>query len=585
MFAMRLVFRAIPVLLCLTLALAACNGESVRGATTAADTIFTGGTVLTIEPAGEAEALAVRDGLIAGVGSEKEVMALKGPSTRVIDLHGKTLMPGFVEAHIHYFLMALSKFMVPVGSEDPGGLAVDEVKRKIAQAVPDVPPGLPEHWLLAWGFDPARTIPLFAELKVGDLDAISTTVPIMVLNANFHIGYVNHKAYELAGVTNDTPNPPGGTFVKDSNGHLNGQLWEQPAFDPFLKKVLQPSQKDMLQSLKEVAQEGLSNKGITTVGDINTGTVLGFDKELALLRRLAPTSPVRTRLYPSWYRVKDLPSIPAPFSGDDKLDFVGVKFTLDGSCQGFTCAVTKPYLRRPEDRGKPPITGELNFKTSEVIAAARPYAEQGWQITLHSNGDRALDQALEIYEALLADTPNPSTRRYRIEHYTMTRESQVRRTAQLGLTPSMNIGHLFFWGAVFKDHIIGERRARRLDPTGDCKKFGVRFSLHSDAIVTSVNPLRYLSNAVLRLPQPVPPNFEQRPPLGPEQRITIDDALRAVTLDAAWQMFFEDKVGSLEVGKYADVIVLEQNPRSADPSRLESIKITDVYLAGVRQGP
>ncbi len=263
-----------------------------------------------------------------------------------------------------------------------------------------------------------------------------------------------------------------------------------------------------------------------------------------------------------------------PFEGDDKLKFIGIKFTLDGSTQGFTAALKIPYLNTSE-------SGTLNFpSTTNLIATARPFFDQGWQISCHANGDRAVDQALDVYQSLLANTTDKIARRLRIEHFTVTEESQLDRVKQLGLTISMTIGHVFFWGQVFDQVVLGPQRAQRIDPAGSLKSRGVRYSFHSDSTVTSVNPLRYIQNAVTRVPQLNPPSV-----LGADQAITIDDGLRAETLDAAYQLFIDDKVGSLEVGKYADMIILDRNPRTVSPDQLTQIKITDVFLAGKRQGP
>lgn len=533
-----------------------------------ADTLFINGPVLTIRPRGEASALAVRGGRIVAVGDAKSVRRLQGTNTELVDLKGATLMPGFVEPHVHIDLTAINLGMVQVGSEKPGGMSVAEVKETLAAAVPRIPTG---GWLLANSFDPSRTTPLFTELNADDLDAISKEVPIFVLNASGHIGYVNHKAIELAGLTDKTPDPPSGRFGRDGQGRLTGQLFEPSSFVPFFAKIPPPKPADIRVAFLQTLRN-FSARGVTTAGDLNTGLALGVDAEIALLKSLAAESPVRVRCYLAYLALLGkMPPVRA-FEGDDKVQFIGIKVTADGSTQGYTAAVGVPYLGTTN-------RGALDWPaTQELIGKIRPYYDAGWQIATHANGDRAIDQTLEVYGSLLANTPDKASRRLRIEHFTVTTPTQLERVRDLGVSVSMTIGHVYFWGSVFQRAILGAERAARIDPAGDLKKLGVRYSFHSDSTVTSVDPLRYLMNAVTRVPQQNDGRV-----LGSKQRISIDDALQAMTLDAAYQVFLDDRVGSLEVGKYADLIVLDRNPRRVDPADLGSLKIQRVYLGGVQQ--
>lgn len=554
------------VFLCCLLAQAA-SGWAAPMAPVEADTVFIHGTVLPIQPAKEAQALAIRGGLVVAVGTDQEIAKYRGPSTKVVDLKGKTLMPGFVEPHLHIDLAALNTGMVQCGSEQPGGMPKAQATRVLQAAVKKVPDG---GWILANGFDPSRTTPLWADFSVQDLDAISTHVPIFVLNASGHIAYVNHKAYALAGVTDKTPNPPSGRYGHDKNGHLDGRCYEPTAFVAFMTKIPPPSA-EVLRGAFLKALEGFSVKGVTTVGDLNTGVSMGVDNEVAILRSLAAQSPVRMRSYLAYIALQGKTPPVKPFEGDDKLRFIGLKVTMDGSTQGFTAALTEPYLHTSNK-------GPLDWPSlSQLLASVKPYFDAGWQLSCHTNGDRALDQGLAMYEALTKglSAKERANRRLRLEHFTVNRPDQIKKAADLGLTVSMTIGHVYFWGKVFHDAVLGAARAARIDPLAELLKNGVKVTMHSDCTVTSVNPLRYLMTAVNRKPQQNPPQA-----LGREQGVTIDQALRAVTIDAAWQLFIDDKVGSLEPGKYADLVMLDQNPRKVDPSKLPSIGIRAVYLAG-----
>ena len=219
--------------------------------------------------------------------------------------------------------------------------------------------------------------------------------------------------------------------------------------------------------------------------------------------------------------------------------------------------------------------GNLDWEDEKIYAASKPFFDQGWQLSLHANGDRAVGQTLDLYSRLLKDEANPASRRLRIEHFTVTTEKQVDQAAALGITPSMTIGHVGFWGEVFHNHVLGHDRAERIDPTGSLTKRGVRFSFHSDSPVSPVGPLRYISTGTSRLWQKPP-----RKVLGPKQRLAVDQAIKAVTIDAAYAMFMEDRVGSLEPGKWADLVILEKNPRATDVDKIAEIKVLETWLGG-----
>lgn len=551
---------------------AAAGAEASRGP---ADTIFVGGPIVTIAPgAPEAGALAVKDGVIVAVGDEGPVRkGWAGPRTRVVDLAGRTLMPGFVEPHVHVIgtamqtLLALnlSNFELPYDTLET---IVGRLKRHLAT----LPPG---QWLTAFGVDPSRTTPFVAALTADVLDRVSTTVPIFVLNQSGHIAYVNHKALEVAGVTKASPAPAGGgVYVKDARGELTGELRELPSYAAFQAKMPPPTPEQVVSALRRQVRL-LAAAGVTTTAEIALGTSFGLERELALLKALAaePSTPVRFRVY--LYG----PAIPAgsllrPGDGDDRLRLVGVKFVGDGSNQGLTGALNAPYSWPAGTTNR----GALDFADAELLARVRPFFDQGWQISVHANGDRAIDQVLGVYGTLLAGNPDPARRRLRIEHFTITTEAQVKRVKELGLTPGMTIGHVGFWGEPFHDRIIGAERAERIDPTASLARSGVRFALHSDSPVSPVGPLRYVADASARLWQTPP-----RKVLGPDQRITVDRALCAVTLDAAYQLFLDDRVGSLEVGKWADLVVLEKNPRTTPPDEIRRIMVVETWLSGVRQ--
>lgn len=539
----------------------------------AADTIFYGGPVLTVNAKNEeVQALAVQNGKIVAVGTKDSVLKnWKSDKTSVVDLKGQTLMPGFVEPHVHFIVTSLfeglwtnlSNFNLPYDT-------IETLTEKLKANLKNVPAG---GWLTAFGVDPSRTNPFLAELNADILDKVSTEVPIFVVNQSGHIAYVNRKAFELAGITNKTPNPVGGgVFVKDAQGNLTGKLIEPTSYLPFMAKMPQPSEAQLIGAIQSTMKK-VAATGVTTASEMSVGSNLGVDQEIAIYKKLAAADalPVRVRGY-LWGEALPKGNLSIkPNEGDDRLRFIGIKYIADGSTQGMTAALNAPYIH-PHGTT---FSGDLDYKDDEILSLMKPYFDQGWQISIHSNGDKAIDQTLNNYAKLLSGSAKPKERRLRIEHFTVNNKDQVKKAVELGVIPSFTIDHVRYWGEAFHNHLIGSERADRIDPTGDFKKAGGRFTLHSDTPVSPVGPLSYISEAVTREWQ-LPPTKV----LGPNQRVTVDDAIRAVTIDAAYQVMSDDKVGSLEVGKQADFVVLAKNPRTTKPEEIRDIQVKETWIDG-----
>lgn len=542
----------------------------------AADTIFLGGPIVTVNANNdEVEALAVKDGKIIALGQQAEIKKnWSGSKTKVIDLNGRTLMPGFVEPHVHIVLTSmveglwldLSNFTLPYDT-------LDAISTKLRAALKNVPPG---GWLAGFGVDPSRTSPFMAELTTEVLDKVSTVVPIFIVNQSGHIAYVNTKAFEVAGVTNKTPNPPGGgIYVKDAKGNLTGKLIEPPSYLPFQSKMPVPTQAQVIEAMRKTTKR-LATKGITTSAEITVGANLGLENELGLYQYLMANGglPVRVRAYLYGSAIPKGFNAIKPNQGDDRLRFVGVKFLADGSTQGLTAALNEPYTYPAGSKNK----GSLNYQTETLLNDMRPYFDQGWQISIHANGDRAIDQALENYSVLLAGVAQPEKRRLRIEHFTITKPEQLIQTKKLGVVPGFTIGHVHYWGEPFHNQIVGPARANRIDASASMKKEGIRFAYHSDSPVSPYGPLKYITQGVTRVWQSPLERV-----LGPLERVSVDDAIRAVTIDAAYQMMSDHEVGSLEAGKLADFVVLEKNPRTTAPAQIADIKVLETWVGGLRQ--
>lgn len=542
----------------------------------AADIIFFGGPVVTVNAKNEeAQALAVRDGKIAAVGKKEAVLKdWQGSATQMIDLKGQTLMPGFVEPHIHILMTAMTEVLwLNLSNFSAQYDTLDTLSQKLKAHLKNLPKG---QWLTAFGVDPSRTTPFMAELNADILDKVSTEVPIVVMNQSGHIAYVNHKAFEMAGINDKTPNPGnGGIYMKDAQGRLTGVVVEASAILSVLKNMPPPSEADLAQAMQKTAKY-IASKGVTTSAEITLGLMLGLENEMKLFNALTHSDgfPIRVRAYLYGPLLANGVKGIKPNDGDDRLRFVGIKFVSDGSTQGLTAALNRPY----EYPKGTQFRGNLDYKDDEIYQQMKPLFDQGWQIATHANGDRTVEQTLNTYAKLLAGTKDPKERRLRIEHFTINTPEQVKKAAQLGVIPGFTIGHVDYWGEAFHNHIVGPERANRIDPSASFKKEGGRFVYHSDSPVSNVGPLNYITEGAGRLWQKAP-----RKVLGPDERVSVDDAIRAVTIDAAYEMFSDDKIGSLEVGKQADLVVLEKNPRKTPIEQIRNIKVRSTWIDGKQQ--
>lgn len=255
-----------------------------------------------------------------------------------------------------------------------------------------------------------------------------------------------------------------------------------------------------------------------------------------------------------------------PGFGNDLLRVHGIKAWSDGSNQARSGYQREPYLETD-------TCGSLNYPPEELAAALGRAHRDGWQIGVHANGDAAIDVTLDAYEQILRADDRPD-HRHRIEHCSVLHPEQIQRMVALGLSPSFLIGHVRWWGAAFRDRLLGPDRAALYDPCASAARAGLRISLHSDWNVTPLEPLRYVEDAVTRL------MAENGEVLNDDERLSVDAALRAVTIDAAWQCRSDELTGSLEVGKAADLVLLEDDPTSVDPSQISRIAVSETRLSG-----
>lgn len=513
-----------------------------------------------------AEAMAVRDGRIVGIGSRSDVDGLTGPATTIVAPDG-VVIPGLVEPHMHIWASLLNLDWLDLSHE--ACPTFDDVVSALRSAVGGAAPGEP---LMAKQFDPSL-YPGEPVLTRDLLDRISPDRSVVVVNASLHYMYANSTALAAAGVTDTTPDPPGGTFGR-VDGRLNGVIGEVPAMMALMAAVPMPTADQITDGVRRIL-DAAARRGVTSLREAATGT-LGGVGELALLHQINGSRRLPVRVSTAQFSIMGdrTPSEVAaawrdadvtPFSGDDMVRADAWKVVTDGSNQGRSGYFLQPYLGE-ESGGKANWTPEGLRDVLEVGLC------DGWQVMVHTNGDAAVEFALCAMEDLLPHHPAGDLR-HRFEHVSFSTDDQLTRMAAAGISPSFLMNHVYFWGAAFRDTILGPDRAQRLDRVASAYAAGMRPSLHSDYTVTEIHPLLSARTAVQRRLQ------ADGTVLNPAECVSPDQALAAITTHAAWQIHADDR-GSLGVGQRADFAVVSDDPWSSDPDGWPEITVSETYLDG-----
>lgn len=527
---------------------------SLRGTTLKPELILFNGNIHTMDPSNpRAQAVAILEGKFFAVGSNEEIANLSSASVTRIDLGGRTVTPGFVDAHLHTASSGL-RHLKEVNCDLRSIAAIQSALRERAARTPK------GEWVIGFLYDDTKT----AEgrpLSKADLDAAVPDHPVLVNHRGGHTNYVNSRALEIADVNEKTPDPQGGKFERGPDGKLTGRI-EERASERFDSKIPQVATRaDRREGVKLISQM-IVKTGITSVTDPQ-----GSTDDLMAYQDARDAGDLSVRVY-HFLSAEYVPRMIAAGVktglGDEWVRVGAMKMVADGSISERTAWVSEPYVGRPLDHGIQVRTEE------ELYNDAKPAYAAGWQIATHGNGDLAIDVVLRVYARLQKENPRPDPR-FRIEHCTVINPDLVRRIKAQGVIPAPFSSYVYYHGEKMKEY--GAERLNSMFALRSFLDAGIPATMSSDYPPGPFEPMMFLQSSVTRTD--INGNV-----WGPKQRITVEEALRVATMNGAHGSYEEKIKGSIETGKLADLTVLSRDPLKENPSTLVSIPIERTMVGG-----
>ncbi len=533
------------------------------------DRIFFNGDIITVaEGQPRAQAVAIADGKIVAVGSNQEVTALQGPATEMVDLRGKTMVPGFVDAHSH-FVNALQVLTYANVSAPPVGPvnSIAELLQVVAEHKARWKPA-PGEWIVGYGYD-SNMLSDGREMTCDDLDTVSPDNPVMIIHVSLHGAVLNSLALRTFEITADTPTPPGGVILRKPGGNEPAGLIQEVAFLPIFAKMPKPTTEELLERMQG-AQEIYAAAGITTATEGASGV-----SDLGLLTRAAQEGRFYLDIV-SLALITELDEILKEHKTEDfghyqnRLKLYGTKTFADGVPMSRTAFFRDPYLL-PGPNGESPWRGEPMFPYETFQAMFQKAYQQGIPLFIHANGDEALDMLLQAHEAAAGDRKREKLGTT-IIHCQFARPDQLKKFAKYNINVSFYTEHTFFFADAHLKN-LGPERTHPCSPMKTALAAGVRCSNHTDFSVLPIDQMLTIWTAVNRISR-------TGQVIGSDERVTPLQALRAITIEAAHHYREEDRKGSIEVGKLADLAVLSANPLTVDPLTIKEIQV----LGTVKEG-
>jgi predicted amidohydrolase YtcJ len=558
---------AIFSLVFILIILVSCNQNSKKSISkNSADIIYYGGDIITMEGdnAKYVEALAVKDGKIVFVGSKAEAENMKGDSTQINNLQGKTLFPGFIDAHCHFGgfpLQAVGAKLLP--PPDAGVTNIAALQKTLKDWAK------PENikltgWIFGAGYDES----VMAERRhptKQELDQVSTEYPVIVIHISGHFCAMNSKGLEMMGITSKSKDPSGGIIRRMPGSNEPNGVLEELAAIPLFSKALVPKNSEAVMKFASAGQDMAISYGYTTVQEgramnesfieLAEGNFFKIDV-VSYVDYMYPKfleSKWNSKKYVNRYRIG------------------GIKITLDGSPQGRTAWRTTPYLLPPDGenksyKGYPAIPND-----KDVEALYKMAFKNNWQVHTHANGDAAIDQLIRCIKPAIAEYGN-NDRRSTLIHGQYVRTDQLDSLKKLDIIASLFPLHTFYWGDWHKQ-IIGDSLGNKISPTRTALNKGLRISIHTDAPVALPNLMRMVWTAVNR-------TSRSGKIIGDGEQLTPYEAMKCLTEWSAYQHFEESTKGTLAKGKLADLVVLDKNPLKVAPNDIKDIIVIETIKEG-----
>lgn len=534
-------------------------------------TVYSNGTILTMNDAmPQAEAVAVKDGRILAVGSKRDVMEKAGGQAQIIDLKGKTLMPGFIDSHSHLGLVGTKLALANMSNPPAGPIkSIEDIKQGFREWIKEhnIKPG-DGRIAAGWGYDHTQ-LKEHRHPTRDDLDQVSKDIPIVLIHFSTHQTVLNTPALKLFKIDENTPDPEGGRILRKKDGKTPNGILQETASIPVKLKIFGTSYEEKKRRILKAQQNYLEN-GFTTAMEAAV-----LDKEwVDAFRHLGRDGDLKLDINGlAFFKVAD--ELLANYEQDRKYKnhfrLAGVKLILDGGSPGRSAFLRDPYYVQKE--GEKYFRGVPLFpKQEDIDRMVSNYYKNGWQAYIHALGDAAVDQAIHAIE--LAEKKYPGKdRRTQIIHVQLFHEDQIEKVAKLDATVTFQIAHVFYFGDFHRKETFGPQLAEHLCPIKSALDHGISVSIHHDAPVHPADQLFLIWAAVNRVTR-------SGHVLGPDERISVMDALKASTINAAYQLKEEKIKGSIEPGKLADFVLLSENPLKIDPLKIKDIKVLETIKEG-----
>lgn len=529
--------------------------------------LYYNGSIITMEEAdaqksvsNAPEAILVENGIITGVGTTQDLQRQAGESVRLIDLEGRCLMPSFIDSHSHIVMNGQMSMCAYLGDCE----SYQDIINTLKTYITDKKIGS-DGMILGFGYD-HNFLKEQGQPDKRVLDQVSIEIPIFILHVSGHLACANSRMLALAGITSETENPAGGVIGRLENGKEPSGYLEEAGMMP-VQKMMAGFLKPDIQAMIQGMQENYIRYGITTIQD---GATTENDLKILKGMNLARQLKIDVVAYPlmSGGGVKLLhenSDMVRNYQGHLKIG--GYKLVLDGSPQGRSAWMSEPYLGGDHD-----YCGYPWMQNEQVEWFVQTAIEEKQQLLAHCNGDAASEQYLNAYEKALKATGTQEDLRPVMIHCQTVRNDQLDRMEEMKMIASIFVGHVFYWGDVHMKN-FGEKRGNHISPAKDAIERGITVTFHQDTPVTKPDMMHSVWVAVNRISR-------SGQVIGEDQRISVYDALKAITINGAYEYFEEDTKGSIKVGKRADLVILDSSPLYVDKTEIRDIRVMTTIKDG-----